>query len=452
MQQKVKKGVKMVKQELKEREEVEAEINTVKSWIQETKEYLLSPDTEVDTQLQELQSLLGEVTTHRQAVEKMAEQQQNKYLGLYTILPSELSLHLAEVGLALVTVQDQIQTKERETQQIKTLNQEFGQKIQGVANELNAILSKLKKRTNDIAQAKLEQKILGEELDSCNIKLLELDASVQDFAEQNALLAKQLANRIGKLTALHQQTIRQAEYRAAKLSQAASHLEEYNEMLEFILKWIEKANILVHGSITWNSSSQLRDQFKAYQTMLDESGEIHGDLEAMSEKIEYLASVYCTEGMSQQVLELGRRTEELQQVIKVRLPNLQDAAKDMKKFEVELRALQAALEQAQATLTSPELGHLSLKEQLSHRQHLLSEMESLKPKVQAVQVCQSALRIPEEVVTGLPMCHSALRLQEEASRLQHTAIQQCNIMQASEGYNVKLKSFKNRLDKLLVNL
>jgi len=41
---------------------------------------------------------------------------------------------------------------------------------------------------------------------------------------------------------------------------------------------------------------------------------------------------------------------------------------DMKKFEVEVRALQAALEQAQATLTSPELGHLSLKEQLSHRQ------------------------------------------------------------------------------------
>lgn len=58
-------------------------------------------------------------------------------------------------------------------------------------------------------------------------------------------------------------------------------------------------------------------------------------------------------------------------------------------------------------------------------------MESLKPKVQAVQECQSALRIPEEVVTSLPMCHSALRLQEEASRLQHTAIQQCNIMQAS---------------------
>lgn len=61
--------------------------------------------------------------------------------------------------------------------------------------------------------------MLGEELDSCNIKLLELDASVQDFAEQNVPLAKQLANRIGKLTALHQQTIQQAEYRAAKLSQ-----------------------------------------------------------------------------------------------------------------------------------------------------------------------------------------------------------------------------------------
>lgn len=53
---------------------------------------------------------------------------------------------------------------------------------------------------------------------------MELDASVQDFAEQNIPLAKQLANRIGKLTALHQQTIRQAEYRAAKLSQVWSQI------------------------------------------------------------------------------------------------------------------------------------------------------------------------------------------------------------------------------------
>lgn len=42
----------------------------------------------------------------------------------------------------------------------------------------------------------------------------------------------------------------------------------------------------------------------------------------------------------------------------------------MKKFESEVRALQTALEQAQTTLTSPELGRLSLKEQLSHRQVL----------------------------------------------------------------------------------
>lgn len=41
---------------------------------------------------------------------------------------------------------------------------------------------------------------------------------------------------------------------------------------------------------------------------------------------------------------------------------------DMKKFETEVKALHTALEQAQATLTSPEIGRLSLKEQLSQRQ------------------------------------------------------------------------------------
>uniref|UniRef100_A0A8D0G039 Uncharacterized protein n=1 Tax=Sphenodon punctatus TaxID=8508 RepID=A0A8D0G039_SPHPU len=154
--------------------------------------------------------------------------------------------------------------------------------------------------------------------------------------------------------------------------------------------------------------------------------------------------------MSQQVSELGRQTEELQQIIKLRLHNLQDAAKDMKKFESEVKSLQAALEQAQATLTSPELGHLSLKEQLSHRQHLLSEMKSLKPKVYAVQICQSDLRIPEEVVTNLHICHTALRLQEEASRLQHTAIHQCNIMQEAvvqyEQYEQEMKHLQQLIE------
>ncbi|KAM8962671.1 nesprin-1-like [Lycaon pictus] len=322
-----------------------------------------------------------------------------------------------------------IQDKVREVEQSKAMSQEFSRQIQKIAKDLTTILSKLRAKTDNLAQAKSDQKVLGEELDSCNLKLMELDAAVQKFSEQNGQLGKPLAKKIGKLTELHQQTIRQAENRLSKLSQAASHLEEYNEMLEFILKWIEKAKVLVHGKITWNSANQLREQYVLHQTMLEESEEIHSNLEAMIVKLQYLASVYSTEKMSQQVAELGRESEELRQMIKIRMHNLQDAAKDMKKFETELKNLQVALEQAQTTLTSPEVGRLSLKEQLSHRQHLLSEMESLKPKVHAVQICQSALRIPEDVVTSLPLCHAALHLQEEASRLQHTAIQQCNIMQ-----------------------
>lgn len=61
--------------------------------------------------------------------------------------------------------------------------------------------------------------------------------------------------------------------------------------------------------------------------MLEESEEIHSDLEAMTEKLQPLASVYYTEKMSQQVAELGREAEELRQMIKLRLQNLQDAAK-----------------------------------------------------------------------------------------------------------------------------
>ena len=65
--------------------------------------------------------------------------------------------------------------------------------------------------------------------------------------------------------------------------------------------------------------------------MLEESEDIHNDLEAMTEKLQYLDSVYHTETMSQQVADLGRETEELRQVIKIRLQSLHDAAKVKKK-------------------------------------------------------------------------------------------------------------------------
>lgn len=54
MQDKVKSHGKLVKEELQEREAVETQINSVKSWVQETKEYLGNPTIEIDTQLEEL--------------------------------------------------------------------------------------------------------------------------------------------------------------------------------------------------------------------------------------------------------------------------------------------------------------------------------------------------------------------------------------------------------------
>lgn len=54
MQEKVKKNGKIVKQELKEREVVETQTSSVKSWVQETKEYLGNPTIEIDAQLEEL--------------------------------------------------------------------------------------------------------------------------------------------------------------------------------------------------------------------------------------------------------------------------------------------------------------------------------------------------------------------------------------------------------------
>ncbi|KAJ0008745.1 hypothetical protein NQD34_016160 [Periophthalmus magnuspinnatus] len=438
-------------QELRDREEVEKELSVVKTWIQETRELLLNPTPDIDALLQELEIVHGDVISYRQNVDKLAEQQQSKYLDLYTILPSEISMQLAEVSLALGAIEDQVLSKEREIQKTREIKENFSSRIHDISEKLKAVSTKFKEKSPDVDHAKEEVKNLVEDLDSCGRTLAELDAAVQDFSRRNPFLAKQLSDAISKLSEMHHHTSRLADCRNNWLKKAVCYLDEYNEMLDFIVRWSERARGLVRANIIWNSSVHLQEQIRLYQSVLRESRELHGDLESMAEKVDLLSEVLQVESMSQQVCELSRHTEELQQSIKIRLQSLEDAYKSMEALEYEVKALHVALEQVQATLTSPELARQSLKEQLAQRQRLLADMEGFKQQVQAVQLCQSALRVPEEVMPNLAICRTALRLQQEASQLQHVAIQQCNILQEAvvqyEQYEQEVRDLQGLIEE-----
>ncbi|KAJ0062831.1 hypothetical protein NL108_008118 [Boleophthalmus pectinirostris] len=438
-------------QELRDREEVEKELSVVKTWIQETRELLLNPTPDIDALLQELEIVHGDVISYRQNVDKLAEQQQSKYLDLYTILPSEISMQLAEVSLALGAIEDQVLSKEREIQKTREIKENFSSRIHDISEKLKAVSTKFKEKSPDVDHAKEEVKSLMEDLDSCGRTLAELDSAVQDFSRRNPFLAKQLSDAISKLSEMHHHTSRLADCRNNWLKKAVCYIDEYNEMLDFIVRWSERARGLVRANIIWNSSVHLQEQIRMYQSVLRESRELHGDLESMAEKVDLLSEVLQVESMSQQVCELSRHTEELQQSIKIRLQSLEDAYKSMEALEYEVKALHVALEQVQATLTSPELARQSLKEQLAQRQRLLADMEGFKQQVQAVQLCQSALRVPEEVMPNLAICRTALRLQQEASQLQHVAIQQCNILQEAvvqyEQYEQEVRDLQGLIEE-----
>uniref|UniRef100_A0A8C7FND7 Spectrin repeat containing nuclear envelope protein 1 n=1 Tax=Oncorhynchus kisutch TaxID=8019 RepID=A0A8C7FND7_ONCKI len=325
------------------------------------------------------QTAHGEVISRRQSVERMVELQQNKYQDLQAALPSELSMQLAEVTLALGSAEDQVPSPS-------------------------------------------------------GTPPLELWRSMS-------------------LTRLLLSSLLTSPFSCPTLctEQAEQQLEEYKGMRQFLLGWAEKAETLVTGNIIWSSASQLQEQIRAHQAVLRECRGLHGDLEAMGEREGQLGEVLQTEGWSQQVKQLSRCTEELQQSAKTRLQSLQDAAKDMVRLEAEVKTLHDSLDQAQLTLTSPDLARLSLREQLTHRQRLLVEMEAFKQQVQAVQLCQSALRLPEEVVASLSICRTAQSLQQEASQLQHTTIQQCNILQEAvvqyEQYEQEVRNLQRLIEE-----
>ncbi|KAK6304736.1 hypothetical protein J4Q44_G00253220 [Coregonus suidteri] len=135
--------------ELRDREEVEKNLSVVKAWIQETRELLLNPTPDIDVLLQELEVVHGDVIGYRQHVDKIAEQQQSKYLDLYTILPSEISMQLAEVSLALGAIEDQVLSKEREIQKTREIKEDISSRIHDVSEKMKAISTRLSDKATE---------------------------------------------------------------------------------------------------------------------------------------------------------------------------------------------------------------------------------------------------------------------------------------------------------------
>lgn len=145
--------------------------------------YLLS---HVNFNISHVQVVHGDVITYRQNVDKLAEQQQSKYLDLYTILPSEISMQLAEVSLALGAIEDQVLfdvffcdmhplhwgaqvdisallfqvlSKERDIQRTREIKEAFSSRINDVSEKLKAISAKFKEKSPDVDHAKEEVKV-----------------------------------------------------------------------------------------------------------------------------------------------------------------------------------------------------------------------------------------------------------------------------------------------------
>ncbi|XP_043075052.1 nesprin-1 isoform X1 [Puntigrus tetrazona] len=440
-----------VQVELREREEVVRELGLLKGWIQDTQGLLLSPTADLDNLLTDLETAHEGMRSHRQNLEQIADHQQIKYQDLNATLPSEISTQLAEVTLALGSAEDQVQAREREVQHSRDIKEDFNSRLQDISKKVKLISLKLKQKAVDVEEAKEETESLFEELEECGRALSELDVAVQEFGEQNPLLAKQLGSSLSKLTELHAQTSRLAEGRTTSLQKAEKNFEGFNEMLTLTLNWTEKAETVVSANIMYSPASQMQEQIRTHQALLQEWQDLQGEFEGLVERVALLGEVVQTDALHQQVSELSRHAEELQQRAKTRLLMLQDAAKDLGRLESDVKSLHQAIERVQETLASPDLARLSLREQLVQRQLLLSEMEGLKQQVQAMQMCQSALRLPEDVIAALPLCVTAQSLQQESSQLQHNTIQQCNILQEAmvqyEQYEQEVKNLQRLIEE-----
>ncbi|KAL2082207.1 hypothetical protein ACEWY4_022025 [Coilia grayii] len=437
--------------ELAERKSVCQELSLVKSCISDTHTLLLSPSADLDTLLIDLEAAREEVCVQRRRVEGVCQRQQLKYEALHTHVPPEIHTHLTHLTLALDTAEEQVVGREQEVVCVREVKEELASRTQALLEELSTMDSRLQERSTTLEEAQQQHKSVCEDLERCSRSLEELGVCVKELGDQkqNQLLLRQISPSLSRLDHAHTHTAVLAEERSARLLKAEEVLQEYAHTCSLVAMWAEEAESTTSTSISWSQSAQLQQQIHTHQSLLRRCGEVRCGLEVLEQKASELSDVLRTTSMRQQGAALRKRVEQLQHTLTDRLHSMQEAATDIVQLESRVKALRDRLEETQSALTCPQLARTSLRQQLAHRQVLLREVEEAREQCEGVERELSALRLSEEVLTASPLCHTATSLQGATRHLQHSLIQQCNILQEAVLQQAQYEQEVRQLQRLV---
>ncbi|KAK3542505.1 hypothetical protein QTP86_027710 [Hemibagrus guttatus] len=277
--------------------------------------------------------------------------------------------------------------------------QRISEHVDKVTMGLSGAQALLQQKSPTVKEAESILKRVWDELDQWHSRITELEAEVQELAEEQPERAHILMDELTKPLQLYQAVAKQAEQRTAFINRIPASLQEYEDILRSSTCWLAETQSWLKTLQTYTTAKCLHSHASSLQMVVDESEGIQGSLEAFGPSLQEISAVCDTTTVEQNLLQIRTSVSHMQRSVLEPLSQLQHAA------EVILENLQAM-------------------------QRTLAEIER----------CRDSLGLPPGAEISLSAFHRAEQLHPHVTELQRLTEEQSIAFRAAVGHSVAVIS------------
>ncbi|XP_051500897.1 nesprin-2-like [Myxocyprinus asiaticus] len=358
----------------------------------------------------------------------------NRVQKRWSRVPSEIQTLQDELNLSLLEAKEKMDMVMEKSGPLHKITEQVGDVTVG----LNCVQALLKQRSPNFSEAERTQKRIWDELDQWHTHIAELEAEVQELAEEQPERAHILMDQLTEPLQLYQTTAKQAEHRTALISKIPACLQEYEGLLSSSTCWLREAQSWLVAPRTYTTAKCLHGHANSLKMMLDESEGYRAALEAFMPVLQEITPV-CDTTSQEQLLQLAMQDiTHMQQSVLDPLSHLQHLADEMDAIETEVKTMEKNLTKIRTILSMTDTENISPEEHLQNRQVILDNIQSMKRTIDEIESCRPGLGLPAGAEQTLTAFNWARELLQPIRELQQLSVEQSTALRASIGLQTEI--------------
>ncbi|KAK2883496.1 hypothetical protein Q8A67_017133 [Cirrhinus molitorella] len=374
---------------------------------------------------QHLQEVKVELVSQKAQLQDVMDRVQKKW----SCVPSEIQVLQNELNVSMQEAKDKLGMVMETSGPLCKMSELLGEVTVG----LNSVQTLLKQTSPNFSEAESTQKRIWDELDQWHTRIAELEAEVQDLAEQKPERAHILMDRLTEPLQLYQTTAKQAEQRTALISKIPACLQEYDGIVHSSSCWLREAQSWLIAPRTYTTAKCIHCHANSLKMMLDESEGYRAALEDFLPALQEITPVFDT-SPQQQLLQLCMQNITLmQQSVLDPLSHLQHSAAEMDAIEAEVKTMENNITKIRTILSATDTENISPEEDLENIQVILDNVQSMKRTIDEIESCRPGLGLPAGAEQTLTAFHWAQELLQPIQELQQLSVERSTALRASIG-------------------